>query len=135
MKRKNLNRIVDDLGVQSEFRKSAVLALVHAAKPSAGFRLAYSIYAVTERLTAREVRGIDAFFRWASKRDDSSNTPNKQRHLSRSELIQAFDEFVPTRKGKLEEILRIDRSDGEYGVWMKWAKIVLDTDEMAGEPK
>jgi hypothetical protein len=91
------------------------------------------MYAVTERFTADEVRGIDEFFRWASTREDSRKAQELHGPLTRKDLVDAFDEFVPTRKGKLEELLRIDRVDGEYGVWMKWAKIVLDTDEVPNE--
>lgn len=133
MKRKKLNRIVDDLAAQSHFRKSAIFALVHAVKPKEGFRLGYSMYAVAERFTAHEVRGIDEFFRWASMRADSLRAQELQGPLTRNDLIEAFDGFVSTRKGKLEELLRIDRADGEYGVWMRWAKIVLDSDEVPNE--
>jgi hypothetical protein len=133
MKRKKLSRIVDDLAVQSYLRKSAIFALVHAVNPKVGFRLRYSMHAVAERFTADEVRGIDEFFRWASMREDSLKAQELHGPLTRKDLVEAFDEFVSTRKGKLEEILRIDRADGENGVWRKWAKIVLDTDEVPNE--
>lgn len=133
MKKKTLNRIVDDLAAQSELRKTAVFALAHAVKPTTGFRLKYSMYAVTERFTAEEVRAIDDFFRWASRRDDSLTARDLYGRLTREELIESFDEYVPSRKGKLEEILKIDRADGEYGVWMKWAEIVLDAGDVTNE--
>ena len=123
-KKKKLRRIIQDLETQAAFRKTVVLALAHAVKPSIGFRYHYSLHALNQGFTADEVQGIDDFFRWAAQRI--------HRPLGREELLDRFDKFVPTRKGKLDEILQVDRSDGEYGVWHKWAKVVLDVEAKSG---
>ena len=119
-KMKKLRRMIQDLETQATFRKTVVLALAHAVKPSVGFRYHYSLYALNQGFTADEVEEIDDFLRWAARISD--------RPLGREELLDRFDKFVPTRKGKLDEILQVDRCDGEYGVWHKWASVVLDVE-------
>lgn len=128
MKKKKLLQMIEELEVQTEFRKAAVLALAHAVKPTATFRYHYLMYAINNDFVAADVEGIDKFFRWAFKREDSHFSREVQGPLTREEMLETFDENVPSRKGKLEEILRVDRSDGEMGVWHKWANIVLGPD-------
>lgn len=126
MTKKELRRMIEDLELQTEFRTSVVLALAHAVKPLRGFRLRYTLHAIKNAFTAKEMEQVDRFFRWAARRDDSMTARDIYGALNRDDLIDAFNEFVPTRQGQLEEILRIDREDGDMGVWMKWSSMVLD---------
>ncbi len=144
MKKKKLLRRVEDLEVQTELRKAAVLALVHAVRPTATFRYRYLLYAIHNDFVAADVKGIDHFFRWAFRREDSQFARDVQGPLTREEMLETFDEYVPSRKGKLEQILREDRADGEMGVWHKWSNIVLgpdpnrksdDDDDQVNEPE
>jgi hypothetical protein len=125
MKKKKLLRMIEELEVQTKFRKAAVVALADAVKPIATFRYHYLMYAIDNDFVAADAKGIDEFFRWAFKRQDSQFSQEVQGPLTREEMLETFDEMVPSRKGKLEEILGVDRSDGEMGVWHKWANIVL----------
>lgn len=129
MTKKELRRMIEDLELQTQFRTAVVLALVEAVKPSRGFRLHYTMHAIKNAFTAKEIEQIDRFFRWAARRDDSITARDIYGPLNRDDLIEAFDEFVPARQGQLEEILRIDREDGDMGVWMKWSNIVLNVND------
>lgn len=126
MNKKQLRREIEALEIETNHRTAVVLALVHAVKPTNTFRYHYCLYAITNQFGARDVHGIDAYFKWADRREDLESARALYGLLSRDELLEMFDEMVPTRKGKLEEILQADRSDGALGVWHKWARIVLD---------
>ena len=128
MKKKNLLRMIRDLEIQTEFRKTVVLSLVEAVKPTETFRYRYLLYAINNDFVAADVEGIEEFLRWAFRREDSQWAREMHGPLTRDEMLEKFDEHVPSRKGKLEEILLEDRADGEMGVWGKWANIVLGPD-------
>ena len=126
MKKKRLLREIAALEIETDHRTAVVLALVHVVKPTNTFRFHYHLYAINNRFDARDVSGIEAYFQWAERREDLESVRALYGLLSREDLMEMFDEMVPSRKGKLEEILQADRADGELGVWGKWARIVLD---------
>lgn len=126
MKKKKLLRMIEQLEMQTNLRKAAVLALAHAVKPTNGFRYNYTMHLINHEFTSADIKAIDNFLRWASQRADSLMARGLGEAPSRDELLETFDEFVPQRKGELEKILQVDRSDGENGVLHRWARIVLD---------
>ncbi len=126
MKKKKLLRMIDDLEIEAEFRKAAVVALAHAVKPI-GFRFNYLMYVVNEGFTAKEFYGMETFWRDVCRWCDSAGGRGIY-PVTRQSVMDRFNDRIPTRAGKLEEILKVDRADGDMGVFHLLSKIVLDED-------
>jgi len=132
MKKKALLRQIQNLETETETRVKVVLALAHQIKPTNAFRYNYLIYAVNQRFTAKEFHGIDKFWRDVCHWNDCDAL--KTFHpITRQAVLDKFDERIPTRAGKLEEILAVDRVDGENGVFHLLSRIVLDRDPAYAE--
>jgi len=132
MKKATLLRQIKDLELETERRTAVVLALVHKVKPTNGFRFNYLMYALTEGFTAKEFYGMETFWRDVCRWNDSDAW--KSLHpITRQSVIEKFDERIPTRAGKLEEILLADRADGDNGVFQLLSRIVLDRDPIFAE--
>ncbi len=127
MKKKRLLRMIQDLEVDTERRTAAVMALAHKIKPQEGFRYNYIMYALQENFTAKEFYGIENFWRDVCRSKDAGTSKNDS--MARRSILAKFDEQIPSRAGKLEEILRIDRLDGANGVFHALSRIVLDREE------
>lgn len=132
MKKKALLRQIQDLETETEARTKVVLALAHHLKPTNAFRYHYLMYAINQGFSAKEFYGIEKFWRDVCHWNDC-DTLKTLHAITRQAVLEKFDERIPTRAGKLEEILEADRVDGENGVFHLLSRIVLDRDPAYAE--